>query len=345
MMPPKLYSLLLLLVLAVPCFSDEALEVKVSQVSFLLADTAELTPVNNRVQITTTNLDAQRYYGLRIEVVNQVHNYIAAYPIIDEVKNLVSFPPIYLNPVLPNGNTYNLTGDPGSAYWLEVRSNSAPVVTKVRIEGTTTEPTPVDPEPPVDTGDFEQLERDMKTIVSQINEPVVQTALYNALTNFSPETTLEATVSKFVTIQQNTLRVLGQQNKIKKDWFNQFTVPLDTKLFNLQSAGKIQSATDFTNAVKAIHSALKPQTASILIPDKPTSYIKLYTSATCSICEQWKREVYPSLQKKGWGLTEIYTHNYPKPSFEICTNDKCSSRYEGYMTLQQITEVVNSLRE
>lgn len=326
----------------------EKTEVTSSQVVFLVADSAEVMPIDvegaPRVSIIAKNLDVELKHGVMVEVVNQPNRFIAVYKILDPKSNLVAFPPQYLQPVEGKESTYLIIGDPGDAYWVEVRSNEAPIVVKVEIEG--------DKSPPIGEpiGDFKSLEENARALVTALAEHDVQSALHAAYASLSLDEPLSSGIKELLDTQESVLRKLGAAKQLDKDWFAGWVQPIDAELDALVSSGAIKTSADLSKAVSAIASGILPAVpaksvvgTSFSVPDdkQEKSTITFYTGPGCIWCERWKRDELPKLEKAGWVVDpKSASPGKSIPYFDIKLPGKQTIRHDGYLDMPTLRKLM-----
>jgi len=145
--------------------SIATIEVEQEQVTFQLADAAELMSQDERVAILSIGLDAAQSYGVRL-----IPSKPVAWIEIHDVNK--PFPPRVQEPF--NGS-FVINGGSGQVFWVSLRTaNEPPTWIEVTIGGK-----PDIPDPPI--GDYKQLENISRAKSAALNDPVSAAAIKAAI--------------------------------------------------------------------------------------------------------------------------------------------------------------------
>ena len=208
-----------------------AIEVEQEQVTFQLADSAEIAPQGERVAILSVGLDAKQSYGVRL---------IPAVP-VDwiEIHDVAKpFPPRIQKPF---DGKFVINGNPQQLFWVSLRTaGEPPSWISVTIGGDSGGPDP----PPI--GDYAALEtlsreksvalRDMATAV------VLKTAINGALDNLDANIPLDAakrTIVKAIDDAPKDGRV---------EWYGGWRVPISDAIGRLG----ITTTVEYIAAMRAV---------------------------------------------------------------------------------------------
>lgn len=131
-------------------------QVKVTQVTFLLAEAVEVAPSGTRMAILAEGLEADKEYGVIIVPEVQAR-WIEVHPVAKP------FPPLVVEPY--KDNRFLIRGKPGEKFNVSVRGIDIPVWVEVVIAPSSQPepPKPVDPVPVPPVGDLAKLSRDFAT--------------------------------------------------------------------------------------------------------------------------------------------------------------------------------------
>jgi hypothetical protein len=130
--------------------------VSVAQVTFLIADKAELATDGSRIAILAEGLDAKREFGA-IVTLKDAAKWIEVHPVANP------FPPRVERPY--KDHTFLIRGQPGEKFYVSIRSDDdGPTWIEVAIAGEPApdpeKPPPVDPNPPP-AGSLAELSRSL----------------------------------------------------------------------------------------------------------------------------------------------------------------------------------------
>lgn len=73
---------------------------------------------------------------------------------------------------------------------------------------------------------------------------------------------------------------------------------------------------------------------------RPKPEIIIFTSASCPPCERWKRCEAPRFEQAGWKVAYCTDHNYLRTPTFLITCDGVSKEHVGFITLEQVAEVL-----
>jgi hypothetical protein len=207
----------------------------------------------------------------------------------------------------------------------------------IRASGPTPPPVddPVDPDPvPPNLTELSALSR---SLIATLADPPTATALGTALTSLSRE--LKAAQS--LTIPQAKTRlgavlyqVFLNRNGTSRDknWVAGWQKPIDDAIAKLNP----QTVSQFADVIAAI----APQASAV---STQVSKVVMYSKSGCVPCDRWSQLIRPLIEKAGWAI-ETRTATGVAPTFEICTNGKCTT-YEGFMDANTFNSIVRSLRQ
>lgn len=137
-----------------PAGESKPSQVKVSQVTFLLADAVEVAPSGTRMAILAEGLESQKEYGV-ILVPEVQARWIEVHPVAKP------FPPLVVEPY--KDNRFLIRGKPGEKFNVSVRGIDIPVWVEVVIAPSAEpeKPPPTEPGPVQPIGDLAKLSRDL----------------------------------------------------------------------------------------------------------------------------------------------------------------------------------------
>lgn len=317
--------LLPLILLCNISLAQSPLEYTVTQATFLKADAAKIYELEDSVSIQVEGLKPESTKAAVLTIDNDTFNYIEVSELVDFNGITVAvFPPKTLYPA--EENTYHIEGLSGQRFGVAIRTSDTVKWIEVLIEGT---PTPAPPLP-VPPEDYAQITDLVKTSTQALQDPTTTSAIKKELEQLSLSEVLSEAKEE---VKEAVAKGLRESMKILdppyKDWETGFKVPLNTLIASLE----ITTSQQLQKVVDAIVAGMES-----------TSTVTIYSKDDCNICTSWKQEVWPTLEKAGWTL-KVVEDDYPVPKFQVCTNGLCSQKVQGYMTVEQFSQIVSKMRD
>ena len=320
---------LLLLISCLDISLGQDFQYTVTEQTFLSAKAAKLYPQPDGVLLAVTDLDPKAKKGVELTFQGLKEEAIEVSRLIKfQGVDLGVFPPMTL---LPTDGVYLLLGNPGDRFGVTARTETG--IQRILVELSGTPVDPVDPEEPPPSGNLTQEDLDAVTSLtssslSSLQDPITARYITAELNKLSLSEVLgEAAVELKKAIGDGLVASMKEVRPPYKDWETNFRKPLDNRITQLVTAGKVVTGADLQLIVKAMLKAMTTSTSSL------TATIKMYYSQNCNECSRWEREVYPGLQSVGWFLQKIEDPNRTVPRFVICDNNKCSKEVVGYMDM------------
>lgn len=223
-----LWLLLSVVGLAQSPFNPEPVNegVKLSQVTFLVADRAEIATDGTRVVVLAEGLDDKREYGVIVKL-DVPAKWLEVHPIAKP------FPPKVERPY--KENSFLIRGAPGERFYVSIRRDDGPTWIEVVVapnlmpQPPPVEPGPVDP-PPVNPGSLTELSRSLsKAMGDSATSATLKASLGTAVSNLealcraSQCPTLPAARSQVIAAIERAL--LDRKNP-SKDWLKGWREPI-----------------------------------------------------------------------------------------------------------------------
>jgi hypothetical protein len=206
--------------------AQEAMEVKVSSVTYLEADRAEVIPQGAKVMVVTEGLKSQQKYAAKVLVANQDNDYIEVFP----EKN--PFPPQVIEPFKPG--EYLISGSKGERFNVSVRSKSGrPVWLVVVIGGGGNADEPL---PPPSLTDYAELHKASLNEALKTRDPKTAKALASAWRSVATTKTVDLPLPQVIKAARQAREqvLLGRAGDI--NW-NDYLTSVDGELESLKIEG------------------------------------------------------------------------------------------------------------
>jgi hypothetical protein len=227
-----IWLLLGLLCVAQSPFNPEPVNegVQLSQVTFLVADRAELATDGTRVVVLAEGLDDKREYGVIVKLAVPA-KWLEVHPIAKP------FPPKVERPY--KENSFLIRGAPGERFYVSIRRDDGPTWIEVTVApNLMPQPPPVDPtptDPPVNPGTLTELSRSLsKAMQDPATSASLKASLSTAVSNLealcrvSQCPTLPAARSQVIAAIERALlaRTNPSKDRPDKDWLKGWREPI-----------------------------------------------------------------------------------------------------------------------
>lgn len=329
---PSLYSLILLTLLPLTLSAQE-FKYSVREGVVLEAKSAKVYPQAEGVLLYAVELNPEQKLAYELTLEGLTEPQVEVTQLLEFQGITVGvYPSKFLDPI--EGNLFLIVGKPGERYG--VRARTATGIKDVIIEIKGDIPDPVDP-PPTDNlteADLLSVTQLTQQSIVSLADPISTRYVQTALSQLSLSEVLgEAASQMKQAISKALLDSIAEVRPPYKDWERKFRKPLDAKIADLVSKGKVTNGTQLSKVIQAVVKGMTPSTSVL---DK-SGTVQMFTRTDCTLCIQWKNEVWPKLQKVGWKLEEL-DGTGSVPSFVICENGKCSNVIVGYMTVERFNQ-------
>ena len=323
---------------------DSVFEYTAEQATYLEAKDALVTPTDDGVLVQVLELKPEAKRGIALTVSGITNPVIEVTRLIDYNGFTVGlWPPTDMEP--NNLGIYNILGNAGDRFGIRAETQGGLRKFEVKIDGDPSDPPPIDPvDPPPGDGpsaeDLSAITAITSSAVATLNDPITTRYIKSALENVSlSEVLSEATAQAQKAIATALQDSMKEVNPPYKDWNGAFRKPINAKIVELESQGKVKTSAQLKLLVDAIVEGLD-STSSM-----STHTIKMYSRPDCILCKNWRRDVFPSLASKGWALEEILLEQGDVPRFVVCDRDKCSNEFVGYMSIAAFANIVTQMRD